>query len=179
MAWPTCRDGFLRRKLTTFASQVIQDFLSLPYWPRKVIVLQEPSPEILVTDLDLASWKHMKLGVFLPYTTVGFSEGRVWINEDEEPQNYLSWGVRVHGSSVSAFAETYPMGPWNTNYTIWEEDYYMGVKRVAAQFHGSNDSIMVVGRTDYYPEVENVTSLLIKVVHPEAPYPAGTLVAVV
>jgi len=179
VAWPTCWDGFLRRKLTTFASQVIQDFLSLPYWPRKVIVLQEPSPEILVTDLNLASWKHMKLRVFLPHAPIGLSEGRIWINEDEEPLNYLSWGLRIHGSAIGPFVGSYPIGPWNINYTIWEQDYYMGEQHVAAHYFGSCMSYIMIGRTEYYPTVSNVTSLLIKVTDPNYPYPAGTLVAVI
>ena len=198
MTWPTCEEGFNLRKLTTFASQVVSDFRSLPLQPRKVVVLEEDSPEILLDGLDLASWggcwiRHMgtESGVY--------SEGEVIINGDTDRSHYRSQLVMIHGTGriqvvdgeVSGEGNMFlearyqeggigpPVGPDRAQVLIWVA--FLAGKVRGIGFTGNSPfgaDYWVCSIVNYAPTVENVTTITFRSLNPDVPYRAGTRVEV-
>jgi hypothetical protein len=189
MTWPTCEEGYLKRKLTLFASQVVNDFKNIPLppggGPRKVVELTEDSPEILLDGLDLASWRHCLiyfLGVFpeVPYT---YSEGRTYFNGDLNGDNYYTQLLLAGGSTVYATRLNYPLGPpYGPDATQWIMEVMLSAGRVRVLLRGDNNTpdelLVVVGTLAYLPTVDNLTSILFYSGSDSYPYKAGTRVEV-
>ena len=198
MSWPTCEEGFRTRKLTTFAGGVVSDFKSLPFQPRKVVVLQEDSPEIYLEDLDLKAWGSCLIR-FLAGEGGSWSNAKMYFNGDLNEGNY--WGqamvvqgaglIRVQDGQVSGVGNLVltalggqgtigpPPGPDRTTWLIW---VLFSAGRVRAWIMGDNNlpttpywgGALVV----YAPVVENLTSITLFSGDPSKPYKAGTRVEV-
>jgi hypothetical protein len=187
--WPTCEEGYKLRKLTLFASQVVNDFKSIPSspggGPRKVVELAEDSPEILLEDLDLASWRHCLiyfLGVF-PEEPNTYSEGRVYFNGDLDDENYYTQLLLAGGSTCLATRLNHPLGPpYGPDATQMLMEVMFSAGRVRVLLRGDNNTpdnvVVVMGTLVYAPTVDNLTSILFYSGSDSYPYRAGTRVEV-
>jgi hypothetical protein len=183
--WPTCEEGYNLRKLTLFASQVVSDFKNIPLppggGPRKVVELAEDSPEILLDNLDLASWRHCLI-YFLGVPSE-YSGGRTYFNGDLDEGNYRTQLLLAVGSTCYPVRLNYPVGPpCGPDATQWVMEVMLSGGRVRAFLRGDNNSPgnvgAAVGTLVYVPTVDNLTSILFYSGNDAWPYKAGTRVEV-
>jgi hypothetical protein len=181
MPFPTCEDGYSKRKLSLFASQVVDDFKSLPVGPKKVVELTEDSPTIVLDNLDLANWKHITiyfLGVAGNYSNAVF-----YFNGDQELTHYYTQVLLAGGSGVYASRMNQPIGPPpGPDATQWVMKVLFSGGRLRMWATGDNNSpsgvSMGVMLIAYAPTVGNLTSITFYSGDDSRPYKAGTRVEV-
>ena len=193
MPWPTCEEGYNLRKLTLFAGQVVNDFKSLPSGPKKVVELTEDSPEILLEDLDLASWKHITIyflgvpgGYYTPlpfYGTIPPDYPKIYFNGDYDESNYFTRILYYSGSAIIDNTYNAPLGiPPGYDATQWILRILFSGGRIRMWGMGNHREpgayFLMREFLDYGPTAENLTSILLFSGDEEKPYKAGTRVEV-
>jgi hypothetical protein len=185
MPWPTCEEGYNLRKLTLFASQVVSDFKSIPLppggGPRKVVELTQDSPEILLEDLDLASWRHCL--IYFLGVPGRYSWAKTYFNGDTNEDNYCSQLLLAQEDHVHTYSNLGTIGPPpGDDATQWICQVLFSGGRIRMWATGDNNSpgshalggYLVV----YVPFVENLTSITFYSGDDSCPYRARTRVEV-
>jgi hypothetical protein len=181
MPFPTCEDGYNKRKLTLFASQVVDDFKSLPIGPKKVVELTEDSPTIVLDNLNLKDWKHIT--IYFCGVPGAYSSAKLWINGDTNDNNYRYQVIISSGNNIFPVGGVGSIGPPPGNYpTHWILEVFLsgGVVRMFVRGDNNDPSAPVLGVAifTYVPTVENVSSITFYSGDDTKPYKAGTKVEV-
>jgi hypothetical protein len=181
MSFPKCEDGYNKRKLTLFASQVVDDFKSLPVGPKKVVELTEDSPTITIDGLDLANWKHIT--IYFLGVAGDFSNAVLYFNGDDDSTNYYTQLLLAVGSNIYASRMNQSIGPPpGPDATQWIMKVLFSGGRVRMWATGDNNSPSGAATgmllITYTPTVENLTSITFYSGDDTKPYKAGTRVEV-
>jgi hypothetical protein len=181
MTFPKCEDGYNKRKLTLFASQVVDDFKSLSAGPKKVVELTEDSPTIVLDNLDLANWKHIT--IYFLGVAGDYSSAVLYFNGDQVLTHYYTQLLLAGGTGIYATRLNQPIGPPpGSDATEWIMEVLFSGGRVRMWGMGDNNSpsdatagMMLI---TYAPPVENLTSITFYSGDDTKPYKAGTRVEV-
>jgi len=185
VSWPTCEEGFRKRKLSLFAGQVVNDFKTIPLGPRKVVELTERDDYVELTGLDLASWRYVQLRFYKPETPSEwfYPLGRMWFNYDTDDTHY--WVQYLMAAENTLLAERLNMSMGvliDPNPASWVIHLTFVDGRVRWWMEGgwgSPDSVLILRLQGVYsPRVGNLTTITLWSGSEDRIYPAGTRVEV-